>query len=60
MAYWSVEPTCVFCFSNDKLVDVLEYLILEYLIDHIYIVVGNRVFHQYIGIPMVLIILILL
>ena len=52
MAYWSVEPTSGFCFSNDKLVEVLEYLILEYLIDHIYIVVGNRVFHQHIGIPM--------
>ena len=47
MAYWSVEPTSGFCFSIDRLVEMLEYLI-----DHIYIVVGNRVFQQHIGIPM--------
>ena len=44
MAYWSVEPTSGFYFSIDKLV--------EYLIDNIYIVVGNRAFQQHIGIPM--------
>ena len=47
MSYWSVEPTYGFYFSIDKLVEMLEYLI-----DHIYIVVGNRVFQQHIGIPM--------
>ena len=44
MAYWSAEPTCGFCFSNDRLVEMVEYLI-----DNIYIVVGNRVFQQHIG-----------
>ena len=39
--------TLVFCFSFDKLLEMLEYLI-----DNIYIVVGNRVFQQHIGIPM--------
>ena len=47
VAYWSVEPTSGFCFSFDKLREMLEYLI-----DNIYIVVGNRVFQQHIGIPM--------
>ena len=47
MAYWSEEPTSGFYFSIDKLVEMLEYLI-----DHIYIVVGNRVFQPHIGIPM--------
>ena len=42
MAYWSVEPTSGFYFSIDKLVEMLEYLI-----DNIYIVVGNRVFQQH-------------
>ena len=45
-AYWSVGPTYGFYFSIDKLE------MLEYLIDNIYIVVGNRVFQQHIGIPM--------
>ena len=49
VAYWSVEPTSGFCFSFDKL---LEMEMLEYLIDNIYVVVGNRVFQQHIGIPM--------
>ena len=44
MAYWSVEPTSAFCFSIDGLVETLEYLL-----DNIYIVVGNRVFQQHIG-----------
>ena len=43
---WSIEPTFGFCFSFDKLLEMLEYLI------DIYIVVGNRVFQQHIGIPM--------
>ena len=47
VAYWSVEPTSGFCFSFNKLLEMLEYLI-----DNIYIVVGNRVFQQHIGIPM--------
>ena len=49
MAYWSVEPTSGFCFSFDKLLEMLDYLI-----DNIYIVVGNRVpvFQQHIGTPM--------
>ena len=47
MVYLSVEPTYGFCFSIDRLVEMLEYLI-----DNIYIVVGNRVFQQHIGIPM--------
>ena len=42
VAYWSVEPTSGFYFSIDKLVEMLEYLI-----DNIYIVMGNRVFQQY-------------
>ena len=46
VAYWSVEPTSGLCFSFDKLLEMLEYLI-----DNIYIVVGNRVFQQHIGIP---------
>ena len=45
VAYWSVEPGFGFCFSFDKLLKMLEYLI-----DNIYIVVGNRVFQQHIGI----------
>ena len=45
VAYWSVEPTSGFYFSIDKLVEMLEYLI-----ENIYIVVGNRVFQQHIGI----------
>ena len=40
VAYWSVEPTSGL------------WEMLEYLIDNIYIVVGNRVFQQHIGIPM--------
>ena len=47
LAYWSVEPTSGFCFSIDKLVEMLDYLI-----DNIYVVVGNRVFQSHIGIPM--------
>ena len=47
VAHWIVEPTSGFCFSFDKLLEMLEYLI-----DNIYIVVGNRVFQQHIGIPM--------
>ena len=47
VAYWSIEPTPGFCFSFDKLIEMLEYLI-----DNIYIIVGNRVFQQHIGIPM--------
>ena len=39
LAYWSVKSTSVFCFSIDQLVEMLEYLI-----DTISIVVGNRVF----------------
>ena len=48
VAYWSIEPTPGFCFSFYKLIEILEYLI-----DNIYIIVGNRVFQQHIGIPMV-------
>ena len=44
VAYWSVEPTSGLCFSIDRLVEMLEYLI-----DYIYIVVGNRVFQKHIG-----------
>ena len=47
VAYWSVGPTYGFYFSIDKLVEMLEYLIYN-----IYIVVGNRVFQQHIGITM--------
>ena len=47
VVYLSVEPTSGFCFSIDRLVEMLEYLI-----DNIYIVVVNRVFQQHIGIPM--------
>ena len=47
LAYWSVKPTSEFCFSNAKLVEMLDYLI-----DSIYVVVGNRIFQQHIGIPM--------
>ena len=41
VAYWSVELTSGFCFSFDKLLEMLEYLI-----DNIYIVMGNKVFQQ--------------
>ena len=37
VAYWSVEPTSGVCFSFDKLLEMLKYLM-----DNIYIVVGNR------------------
>ena len=51
LAYWSLKPTPKFYFSNDKLVEMLEYLIdAIYIYIYIYIFVGNRVFQQQIGI----------
>ena len=48
VVYLSVEPTSGFCFSIDRLVEMLEYLI-----DNIDIVVGNTVFQQHIGVLIV-------
>ena len=46
-ALWSDVPSTKHSFSEDKLTSHVEYLI-----DNIYVNVGNKVFRQCVGIPM--------
>ena len=46
-AYWSLETGSDISIDKYTLIEMLEYLI-----DNIFIMVGNRMFRQHIGIPM--------
>ena len=49
-AIWSDVPSTKHSFSEDKLTSLTSHV--EYLIDNIYVNVGNKVFRQCVGIPM--------